>query len=206
MVAAVPRRRPWKLAREVTTLDQLSGGRMLLPVGVGAAADDAGFREVGEEMHLRARAEMMGETLEILDGLWRAEPFSYAGQHYQIGSMTQLPPPVQRPRVPLWVVGVWPAPASIGRALRWDGIIPQKKGGNLTPDDVRAIRAEATSVRGSTPFDIVVEGSTPGDRPQAAREQVERWAATGATWWMESMWFEHTGASVRERIRQGPPR
>lgn len=205
MVAAVPRRRPWKLAREVATLDQLSNGRMLLPVGVGAAGDDAGFREVGEQMGLRERAERMGEALEILDGLWRGEPFSYQGRHFQIGRMTQLPPPVQRPRVPIWVVGVWPAPKSINRALQWDGVIPQKKGGALTPDDVRALRAQADATRGDTPFDIVVEGSTPGDKPADAARQVQAWIEAGATWWMESMWFEHTTASVRERIRQGPP-
>jgi alkanesulfonate monooxygenase SsuD/methylene tetrahydromethanopterin reductase-like flavin-dependent oxidoreductase (luciferase family) len=205
MVAALPRRRPWKLAREVATLDHLSGGRMLLPVGVGAAGDDAGFREVGEELGLRQRAERMGEALEILDGLWRGEPFSYAGKHFQIGRMTLLPPPVQRPRVPLWVVGVWPAQKSIGRALRWDGIIPQKKGGQLTPDDVRALRAQADSARAGTPFDIIVEGSTPGEKSAEAATQVQPWAEAGATWWMESMWFEHTTDSVLARIRQGPP-
>jgi alkanesulfonate monooxygenase SsuD/methylene tetrahydromethanopterin reductase-like flavin-dependent oxidoreductase (luciferase family) len=50
MLAAISRRRPWKLARETMTLDYLSRGRIVLPVGLGAAADDAGFYKVGEEM------------------------------------------------------------------------------------------------------------------------------------------------------------
>src|SRR5271165_6708207 len=50
MLAAIARRRPWKLARETMTLDQLSHGRIVLPVGLGAATDDAGFYKVGETM------------------------------------------------------------------------------------------------------------------------------------------------------------
>ena len=206
MVAAAPRRRPWKLAREVATLDHLSNGRMILPIGVGAASDDAGFREVGEMMGLRERAEMLGETIEILDGLWSGEPFSYAGMHYTIGRMTQLPPPVQRPRVPIWPVGVWPAEASLRRAPRWDGIVPQRKGGRVKPEDVPAIRERANRVRPGVPFDIVAEGVTPGDNPAAAQAQVRAWEEAGATWWVESLWSEHTSATVRARIRKGPPR
>src|SRR5215510_9849005 len=56
MLTAVPRRRPWKLAREVMTLDHLSGGRAILGVGLGAAEDDGGFHKVGEVMDLKVRA------------------------------------------------------------------------------------------------------------------------------------------------------
>lgn len=204
MVAAAPRRRPWKLAREVSTLDRLSNGRMILPLGVGAADDDAGFREVGEEMDLRARARALDETLEILDGLWSGKPFSYLGRRYHIGSMTQQPTPVQRPRVPLWVVGVWPAEKSMRRALRWDGIVLQKKHGLLTFDDVRGIGAEVLRVRGDAPYDMIAAGSTNGGSPDAVTI-VQAWSEAGATWWMEEMWSEHTTASVRARIMAGPP-
>ena len=205
LIAAVPRRRPWKLAREVATIDRLSGGRMVLPVGIGAAADDAGFREVGEPMDVRTRIRLLEETLDILSGLWTGKPFSYEGEHYRIGSMTQVPPPLQQPRVPIWVVGVWPVMRSVRRALRWDGIVVQKRDGALEPDDIRNIRALAERERPGEPFEIPVEGTTPADNPGAARAQAGEWAEAGATWWIESAWTA-TSSEVLARIEAGPPR
>src|SRR5579862_1556720 len=66
MITALPRRRPWKLAREVATLDHLSGGRMIFGVGLGAAEHDGGFYKVGEPMELSVRAELMDEGLAII--------------------------------------------------------------------------------------------------------------------------------------------
>jgi alkanesulfonate monooxygenase SsuD/methylene tetrahydromethanopterin reductase-like flavin-dependent oxidoreductase (luciferase family) len=86
------RRRPWKLARETVTLDHLSGGRLVLPVGLGAL-DDGGFSKVGEPTDRKVRAELLDESLEILTGLWNGEPFSYEGEHYRLEEMTFLPPP-----------------------------------------------------------------------------------------------------------------
>jgi alkanesulfonate monooxygenase SsuD/methylene tetrahydromethanopterin reductase-like flavin-dependent oxidoreductase (luciferase family) len=205
LIAAVPRRRPWKLAREATSVDILSGGRLILPVGTGAAGDDAGFREVGEPMDLKTRLALLEECLDILTGLWTGEPFSYQGAHYRVGQMTQLPTPVQRPGVPIWVVGVWPAIRSVRRALRHDGIVVQKREGTLTPEDVRAIRELATRERPGEPFAIPVEGTTSAGDPAAAREQVRSWAEAGATWWIESMWTA-SPAEVEERVAAGPPK
>ena len=60
------------------------------------------------------------------------------------------------------------------------------------------------------PFDIVVEGVTPGDDPAAAAAQVRPWAEAGATWWIEAMWAANEQENglefVRQRIRQGPPK
>ena len=81
MLTPPSRRRPWKLARETVTLDHLSNGRLVLPVGLGAAGDDVGFYKVGEEMDLGMRARILDESLDILDGLWSGKPFSYEG-HY----------------------------------------------------------------------------------------------------------------------------
>jgi hypothetical protein len=126
ILTPVSRRRPWKLARETTTLDHLSGGRLILAVGLGAAEHDGGFYKVGEAMELKVRAKLVDESLEILGGLWSGKPFSFSGEHYNMQEMTMLPRPVQSPRIPVWVVGVWPKQKSMERALRWDGIIPQK--------------------------------------------------------------------------------
>ncbi|HEY3336176.1 MAG TPA: LLM class flavin-dependent oxidoreductase, partial [Candidatus Limnocylindrales bacterium] len=101
LVFAPSRRRPWKLAREAMTLDRLSGGRLVLPVGLGTL-DDQGFGNVGEETDPRTRAERLDETLAILDGLWRGEPFGFDGDHYRFGPMTFRPRPVHEPRIPIW--------------------------------------------------------------------------------------------------------
>ncbi|MGI9049167.1 MAG: LLM class flavin-dependent oxidoreductase [Rubrobacteraceae bacterium] len=206
------RRRPWKLARETMTLDHLSGGRLILPVGLGTL-DDGGFSKVGEPTERKIRAEMLDESLEILTGLWSGEPFAYAGKHYRLEEMTFLPKPVQSPRIPIWVVGAWPSKKSMNRALRYDGVLAAKLGGTasgpgIMPDDVRAIKAYAAENRPpGAPFDIVWEGTTPGDDPERAASVVRPFAEAGVTWWMESSWTPpNDPEDLRVRISQGPPR
>jgi alkanesulfonate monooxygenase SsuD/methylene tetrahydromethanopterin reductase-like flavin-dependent oxidoreductase (luciferase family) len=206
------RRRPWKLARETMTLDHLSGGRLVLPVGLGAL-DDGGFSKVGEPTDRKVRAERLDEGLEILTGLWSGEPFSYEGEHYRLEEMTFLPATVQKPRIPIWVVGAWPSERSMRRALRYDGLLAAKAGGTatepgVTPDDIRAMRGYVEENReGAGDYDIVWEGMTPGDDPARAAETVRPYAEAGATWWIESMWTPpNEPDDLRRRVEAGPPR
>jgi alkanesulfonate monooxygenase SsuD/methylene tetrahydromethanopterin reductase-like flavin-dependent oxidoreductase (luciferase family) len=211
IISPPSRRRPWKLARETATLDHLSGGRLVLPVGLGAL-DDVGFGGVGEATDARTRAELLDESLEILTRAWSGEPFRHNGKHYQTAEMTLRPPSLQQPRIPIWVVGVWPRTKSVDRALRYDGIVPQVAAegggpGRVTPDQVRAIADVARERRGEgAPFDIVIGDVSPGDDAEAARAIVQPLAEAGATWWIESPWMEATVASLRARIAAGPPR
>jgi alkanesulfonate monooxygenase SsuD/methylene tetrahydromethanopterin reductase-like flavin-dependent oxidoreductase (luciferase family) len=206
------RRRPWKLAHETATLDQLSNGRVILPVGMGTL-DDKAFSGVGEETSLRGRAELLDESLEILRLAWTGEPVSYDGNHYHLNEFTLRPPAVQRPGIPIWVVAAWPRPKSVARALSYDGIIPQMSGGDSfpgrpTPDDIRAI-AELVGKRrpaSAAPFEIVTDGSTTADDPAAARAAVEPFADAGATWWIEVDWEKTTLDSLRRRVAAGPPK
>lgn len=219
MLTPLSRMRPWKLASEAATLDNLSGGRVILSVGLGAL--DTGWAEFGEVTDRRTRAELLDEGLDIITGLWRGQPFHYEGKHYQVRPMSFMPPPppVQQPRVPIWVVGAWPRPKSMARALRYDGLLPmvfdaEGRPAQASPDDIRTMRAHVEANRpaenAGRPFDIVVEGVTPGDDPLAAAAQVRPWAAAGATWWIEAMWAANDQEDglefVRNRIRQGPPR
>jgi alkanesulfonate monooxygenase SsuD/methylene tetrahydromethanopterin reductase-like flavin-dependent oxidoreductase (luciferase family) len=206
------RRRPWKRAREAVALDHLSGGRLVLPVGLGAL-DDGGFSKVGEPTDRKVRAKLLDESLEVLTGLWSGEPFSYEGEHYQLEEMTFRPPPVQRPRIPIWVVGAWPSRKSMGRALRYDGVLVATIGrsaesSGITPETVREIKAYAEENRAeTTPFDIVWEGQTPGEDPGRAAAVVRPYAEAGATWWIESPWTPpNEPEDLRVRISQGPPR
>src|SRR3954452_4284083 len=85
LVTPLPRRRPWKLARESVTLDHLSGGRLTLGLGAGfpgIAADE--FARFGESDDSRIRAAKLDEGLDVLAGLWSGEPFHYDGAHYQV--------------------------------------------------------------------------------------------------------------------------
>jgi hypothetical protein len=214
MLTAVPRRRPWKLAKEIVTLDHLSDGRVIVGTGLGAAEDDGGFYKVGEAMELPTRAARLDEGLEVVAGLMTGKPFSFDGEQFKVDAMTLLPPPVQKPRVPLWVVGVWPKPKSMARAIRWDGLVPQPPtpaeghAEPFGPDVYREIKSYVDEHRkASGPFDITTSGTTSGakkDRSKA-RDQVQAFADAGATWWLETSFSFDTRAPLK-RLRQGPPR
>lgn len=211
MLTPVSRRRPWQLASEVATLDQLSGGRALLPVGLGAI--DTGFDKVGEQVDRKARGQLLDEGLEIIEGLWSGEPFTHAGTHYQVEWNNPMGAyrPVQTPRVPIWVVGAWPRHKSMQRAVQWDGLLVAKMKdggpfGTVLPSDLQEISAFAAAHRSATtPLEIIMEGVTPGD-PARAAAQLHPLAEAGLTWWIESMWGDPGGLeALRTRIRQGPP-
>jgi alkanesulfonate monooxygenase SsuD/methylene tetrahydromethanopterin reductase-like flavin-dependent oxidoreductase (luciferase family) len=230
VVTPLSRRRPWKVARETVSLDHLSNGRFILPVALGSLNDGA-FCRVGEETDRKVRAQRLDEALEILDGLWSGEPFRYHGKHYEVEEMTFLPRPVQVPRIPVWVVGAWPREKSMRRVLRWDGVLPSrmKEDGSfaeMSPEDIRAMKAWVEERRRQTggvpaptdlvpsrsrpPFDIVMEGETPGDDAEKAAATVRPLAPAGVTWWLEAVWGspETQGGleGMRRRIKQGPPR
>ncbi|MBM4422518.1 MAG: LLM class flavin-dependent oxidoreductase [Chloroflexi bacterium] len=216
MITPLSRMRPWKLASEMAALDRLSNGRVILSVGLGAV--DTGFEQFGEVTDRKTRAELLDEGLEILTGLWKGQPFNFEGAHYKIRETTFFPPPppVQKPRIPIWVVGAWRREKSMQRVVKYDGLLPNKMNAKgkivpFTPADVREMKAYVMKRRKlKTPFDIVVEGATPGDKPKQAAANVRKWAENGATWWIEAMWTaprDGEGMSrVMERVRRGPPK
>lgn len=209
MLSPLSRMRPWKIASETATLDRLSGGRVILAVGLGAI--DSGFENFGEQTDLRTRAELLDESLDIITGLWAGPPFSYQGTHFSVDTdglqLPPPPPPVQQPRIPIWVVGAWNRPRSMERALRYDGIIPNviEDGAHVavTPGHVADLAAHARSVR-SDPIDVIVEGTT-DPAMSADRERLQSWSRAGATWWLESMWDAMDDLDrVEARIAAGP--
>ncbi|HSD82721.1 MAG TPA: LLM class flavin-dependent oxidoreductase [Anaerolineae bacterium] len=216
MLTPLSRMRPWKLASETVTLDHLSNGRVILAIGLGAV--DTGFAEFGEETDRKTRAELLDEGLDILTGLWRGQPFNYDGKHYHIKETKfyPLPPPIQQPRIPIWVVGAWPREKSMRRALRYDGLLPNVLNDagehiQLTPENIREMKVYVETQRtATTPFDIVAEGRTPSDDPERAAGMVRDWVEAGATWWNEAMWSDPAEPidyeAIRRRLRQGPPR
>jgi hypothetical protein len=204
VVQPLSRRTPWEVARQTTTVDRLSGGRLVLPVGLGAL-DDRGFGATGGVTDARQRAELLDESLEILNGLWSGTPFEHHGGHYEFPAMAFMPTPVQRPRIPVWVVGLWPSPRSMERVLRWDGMLANVKGRVLTPALLAEIATWVGERRSLEGFDLVVEGVTPVDDRAAAADQVRAWEEAGATWWIESDWSNWEIGPARRRIDTGPP-
>ncbi|HYW27014.1 MAG TPA: TIGR03619 family F420-dependent LLM class oxidoreductase [Terriglobales bacterium] len=214
MVTPLARRRPWKLAREAVTLDHLSGGRLILGVGVGDPTDFT-FACFGEETSLSARAAMTDEALDILAGLWTGEPFRFEGRHYRVGEVTCLPPPVQRPRIPIWIGGGHPNPRPLRRAARWDGAwlytvtgpgSTEDTGGVLSPADLRAVRREIDARRpDGASFDLVVGGPRRGHDQERERERLRASAEAGATWTGE--WIPPAEPEVmRAAVARGPLR
>ncbi len=216
MLSPLSRMRPWKLASETATFDNLSNGRAILSVGLGHLP--TGFEEFGEVTDRKVRAELLDEGLDILTGLWRGQPFHYDGKHYKIKEIDHSPPPppVQHPRIPIWVVGAWPRMKSMRRVLRYDGLLPtvsiaQGESRSARPEEIRDMKnfidANRTEI---TPFDIIMDGETPGDNSKKAAAVVRAWADVGVTWWIETRWNEPRNleglAATRQRLFQGPPR
>ncbi|SDK33847.1 Luciferase-like monooxygenase [Nocardioides sp. YR527] len=214
MVFAVPRHRPWEFAQRALTVDHLSGGRLVLPVGVGVL-DDQGYTSVdGQLTGLKERAELLDDLLGFLEQSWSGEPFTFAGKHIHVGEMVFPEPPVNG-RIPVWPVGVWdaerPSVKNLRRTLRWDGIVAQIHSSMEEPGPAE-IAALATwlgdhAEEPGKPFEIVTPGQLSGDREQDA-ELARARADAGATWWIESWWDPETTTSetLLEKVRQGPPR
>src|SRR5260370_4190896 len=133
LLTPLPWRRPWKVASQVATLDQLSAGRAILAVGVGAV--DTDLPDTGEATDLRERAARLDEGIDLIRSLWQGGR-SYHGRHYDYETgrldLSAAAKPVQD-RIPIWVVGVWPAPKSMRRTLRCDGLIPQHQQSDAAP-------------------------------------------------------------------------
>jgi alkanesulfonate monooxygenase SsuD/methylene tetrahydromethanopterin reductase-like flavin-dependent oxidoreductase (luciferase family) len=214
LVTPVARRRPEQLARQVATLDSLSGGRVIFSAGLGGPIEDE-FGSFGEPTDPVVLAERLDEGLELLERYWSGEPVNHHGRHYQVRDVTLLPASVQRPRPPVWVGGFWPHRRPIRRAARWDGVVPlftTARHGQVPPiDQVRNLVAYVNQLRMGRPdgpFEVVLGGASPGDRRKAG-DLIAPLADAGATWWDER---QHQTSDdlyrltpVLRRINQGPP-
>jgi alkanesulfonate monooxygenase SsuD/methylene tetrahydromethanopterin reductase-like flavin-dependent oxidoreductase (luciferase family) len=180
LVTPLPRRRVQKVARETVTLDRLSGGRLTLGVGIGGA-ENIELEPFGEEVDPRKRARLLDERLKRLTELW--------GGEFE-------PPPVQQPRIPIWVAARWPNRRPVRRAARWDGLFLIDQDG---PDDLEELANEVRELRAGNdePFDLVVEIPFGADAAP--------WEAAGATWVLaDSGTLSPRLAEVREAIEAGP--
>ena len=204
MIAPVARRRAVGLARQTATLDVLSGGRLTLGVGLGYPPEE--FSTFGDDADERVRAQKLDEGLDVLTGLWSGRPFSYQGEHYRIAETTFAPAPVQSPRIPIWVGGMWPNKPPFRRAARWDGAFPIHANiSPMTPQDVRDVVAYVEVYREGGAFDVVLSGEHGGGGPYAWKEPLSSYAEAGATWWLETLTdWRGSVAEMRPFVAAGP--
>mgnify|MGYP001405475021 CR=1 FL=1 len=126
-VMVLPGRNPALLAKELATLDRMSGGRLLPAFGLGAA-DPHEQQAFGVERG--ARAAMFDEALQVLRGCWAPGPFTHHGAHFHYDGLQVQPKPMQQ-RLDVWLGGL--APSELRRVGRLaDGWLPSF----VTPDDV----------------------------------------------------------------------
>lgn len=207
-ITPLPRRRPTKLAQEVLTLDEISGGRFILGVGNGMG-DPSEFGDLGDEADLHRRAEMLDEGLEVLQGLLSDEKVAFDGHHFRVHT-AGFGPPVSGRRIPIWVGATWPKKKPSRRATRFDGIFPILDPFTLPmlPEHVREIAAFVAAERESDePFDIVVAVQGVPEDLTEARKQAAAFAEAGTTWYTVPC-FPPVEPKARflDRVRRGPPR
>jgi alkanesulfonate monooxygenase SsuD/methylene tetrahydromethanopterin reductase-like flavin-dependent oxidoreductase (luciferase family) len=111
-VLLLPLHQPVDLAEQLATLDVISGGRLV--VGVGLGYRDAENEAFGLEP--RARVGRFVEALQLLERLWSGEPVRHAGPHFTLRDVRISMPPLQRPRPPLWLAAN--TDAGVRRAAR----------------------------------------------------------------------------------------
>jgi len=205
-LSPIPRYKPWAVARQITTLDHLSNGRMILSVGLGAV-ESCDYARFGENPDNKVLAEKLDESLRIIAGLWTGKKFSFQGKHYRMKPSVFLPRPKQMPRIPIWVGGFWPRKGPFIRAARWDGVLPLRVPEELPqPDDLKEIMDFIDKRRkGQGRFDVATIGWTTGNRTKD-REKIERYKNAGTTWWLESLYTKSDSPDgMRSIIRRGPP-
>ncbi len=223
MVTPISRRRPWKLAKEFASLDQLSNGRVRIGAGLGGM--DQEFANFGEDPNKKVLAKKVDEGLAIMEKLHTGEAVSFEGEIYQMSETRLIPRPLQRPRIPVWIAAMLPFKAGQRRAARWDGIMPQvmpeipvdKEGISgldmrilmaPSPEHIQEVVAFTSELRDTNdPFDVVVSGVSYGLDKEAVSSKLQAYMDAGTTWWLE--WLDcgkpGTLQQVREQILAGPP-
>jgi alkanesulfonate monooxygenase SsuD/methylene tetrahydromethanopterin reductase-like flavin-dependent oxidoreductase (luciferase family) len=207
LINAVARRRPAQLAAETATLDVLSGGRAVFGAGLGSYPDE--WTRLGEDGDPRTRADRLDEGLAVIDALWSGTEVHHRGAGLTVDGVRMPLTPVQRPRVPVWIGGTWPARRPFRRAAKWDGVMPTHRdyglGETMPPATLAEVLRYVAEHRdpAAAPIEVALEGRTePGDTCT-----VPPYAAAGLTCWIEACgWWRGGPAAARDRIAAGPPR
>lgn len=192
MVTPIVRRRPQKLAREITTLDHLSTGR--LTVGLGLGVDTSGeLSRFGEIVDPRTRGTVLDEGADLLRRLLAGQEISHRGEHFVADGVRLAPTPVQRPHIPIWFAARGDARRPVRRAAAYDGLFPIEVDVDGFERMLDVVRDERGTLDG---FDVAVLAHR--GVPLAAL------ADRGATWAMWSFLPGEPAADVLALVAAGP--
>jgi alkanesulfonate monooxygenase SsuD/methylene tetrahydromethanopterin reductase-like flavin-dependent oxidoreductase (luciferase family) len=207
LVTPLARRRPWVLARQIATLDQLSDGRLIVGVGLG----DDGWREFsafGEETSPAGRGELLDESLELLVRFLAGDDVSFRGARFVIDAGPLLPRPVQDP-VPIWAAVRWPNNRPLERAARLHGSFPifpadGEVFAQPSAADLAALREKLTGLGAPRSHDLVVSISADKLAKSEQDEAAHAMAEASVTWLLASF-GRQPAAEVEAQVRAGPP-
>jgi probable F420-dependent oxidoreductase len=172
-VLVLPYHNPVELAKYAATLDQMSGGRLILGVGAGAMTEE--FEALG--VPFRERGALTNESMRIMKELWTGADPSYSSPRWNLKGFKFAPKPAQRPTIPMWVGGS--SPGALKRAATLgDGWHPT----GLSPEEFRTgaeeVRKLATAA-GRDPDRLVMSirlevevGGKPSSRRAASRARL----------------------------------
>lgn len=195
MVTPLARRRPQVVAREIVTLDRLSGGRAVLGLGLGV--DTTGeLSRFGEVVDPVTRGDLLDEGAALVASLMSGEAVEHRGRFFLADGVRFLPTPLQQPRVPIWLGAHANLKGSraLRRAARYEGVFL------IDADEAALERALALieTTRGSLEgFDLAILADA-GVSPAAADR-------LGVTWMMHELPPSLELAEARRRAAEGPP-
>ncbi len=149
-IVILPLHNPVVLAKEIATLDALSGGRLIVACGVGHAAEE--FEALGVRFDQRGR--MADEYLEAMSVLWTEEEPSFDGRFVRFADIRFEPKPVQKPHPPIWIGGN--SPASLRRAARWQGWFPWQVTAADLPSRLAEMRNDPAFGDAGPPPDVML--------------------------------------------------
>jgi probable F420-dependent oxidoreductase len=175
-VIVAPWYRPVELARSLTTIDVVSGGRLLPGFGVGWSPEEY---DAAEEPFTK-RGARMDEVLDALEAIWTTNPASYHGKFVTVPEHHASLKPVQRPRPPIYLAGYRPAGLErVGRRVDgWLPVVrPAQQGVAEQFTALRGVIARAAEEAGRDPksIDTIVRlGAAAGNTPELIAETVRR--------------------------------
>ena len=156
-VLVLPYHNPVELAKYTATLDQMSGGRVTLGVGVGAMTEE--FAALGIAMS--ERGALTNESIRVMRELWASPAPSYHSRRWNFDDLRFSPKPVQQPHIPLWIGGA--SPGALRRAARLgNGWHPS----GVTPEEYAAGRQQVRELAEQA-------GRDPDSLAWSARVEVE---------------------------------